>query len=371
MSKPFSGLGMSMGNLSRLSNALSRSISSENRSGAKGKGGMALPDPNGAARELGQGWKCHAYDFIAPGEVFSMAEIDGPGAIQSIWITGDVSRFLILRIYWENQETPSVECPVADFFAVPWLDSSLKTTQEQAYPRVNSWPVAVNPKSGLNCFWEMPFRKHCRITMENRNPDTPAILFFQINYTLTEVPEDAALFHAQFRRCNPLPYKTPHTILDGVQGQGHYVGTVLGVGVNNNGWWGEGEIKFYLDGDRDFPTICGTGTEDYFGGSYNWDVNGYQIYSTPFLGHHQVLRPDGLYNSQHRHAMYRWHIMDPVRFQQDLRVTIQMLGWRRGGQPPRRFLPGQPDICSTAFWYQTLPAAPFPALPGRDALEII
>ncbi|MBM4040204.1 MAG: DUF2961 domain-containing protein, partial [Planctomycetes bacterium] len=115
------------------------------------------------------------------------------------------------------------------------------------------------------------------------------------------------------------------------------------------------------------PTICGTGTEDYFGGCYNWDVAGqYTPYSTPFLGM-QVFRPDGTYRSQMRFSMYRWHVMDPIRFERDLRVTIQALGWRDGG----RYLPLQDDIASVAFWYQTLPTAPFPKLPDRDYLEIV
>jgi len=358
----FNGLGMGLGNLSRLSRAATRSISSENRGGGKGQGGMAPAAPDGPACDLGQGWKCHAWDPIQPGETFEMADIQGPGAIQSLWMTGCVHRDMILRFYWDGQSTPSVECPAGDFFAAPWMDPNGRRN----CPRVTSMPVAVNPASGMNCFWEMPFRKRCRVTLENRGPKVET-LFFQLNYTLTEIPEDAAYFHAQFRRVNPLPYKEVYTLLDGVKGRGHYVGTSMGWGINNSGWWGEGEIKFYLDGDGEFPTICGTGTEDYFGGSYNWDVGGYETYSTAFLGMHQVLRPDGLYNSQHRHAMYRWHVMDPIRFERDLRVTIQALGWRDGG----RFLPGQHDISSVAFWYQTIPAAPFPALPDRDALEII
>ena len=202
--------------------------------------------------------------------------------------------------------------------------------------------------------------------MENLSPVTPQACFYQVNYTLTEVPDDCAYFHAQFRRTNPLPYLQPYAILDGVRGRGHYVGTAMGVGVNSCGWWGEGEVKFYIDGDGQFPTICGTGTEDYFGGSYNWDVDGkYVEYTTAFLGMHQVIRPDGLYNSQHRHSMYRWHVMDPVRFSSDLRVTIDALGWRSEG----RFHPGQHDMCSVAYWYQTLPAAAFPALPSRMSLR--
>ena len=204
--------------------------------------------------------------------------------------------------------------------------------------------------------------------MENRHPIDRLPCFYQINYTQTDVPDDVAYFPAQFRRVNPLSYKEVYTILDRIDGPSHYIGTSMGWGINNNGWWGEGGIKFFMDGDSDFPTICGTGTEDYFGGSYNWDVDGqYTTYSTPFMGMHQVLQLDGLYNSQQRHVMYRWHVMDPTRFQNDLRVTIQAQGWRSKG----RFYPGQHDICSVAYWYQALPTLPFPCLPDLDALEIV
>jgi hypothetical protein len=210
--------------------------------------------------------------------------------------------------------------------------------------------------------------------------DEPLYVYYQINYTLTEVPEDVAYFHAQFRRTNPLPYAQPYTILDGVKGWGHYVGTYMAWGVNNSGWWGEGEIKFYLDGDAEFPTIAGTGTEDYFCGAYNFDPGSlerartpassrYQEFTTPYAGLSQVIRPDGVYQSQQRFGMYRWHIPDPIRFQRDLRVTIQALGWRTHRK--RQYLPLQDDIASVAYWYQTLPTAPFPALPSRDHLEVI
>ncbi len=363
----FNGLGMHLGNLWQLSSAKTRSISAENPTGEKGKGAMAEADPNGPARELGRGWKCRAWIPIECGQTVTLADVDGPGAIQSIWLTGNLRRDMILRIYWDNQAAPSVECPAADFFGAPWVTP--EDFSAKGNPIIlNSLPVCVNPSRGMNCFWEMPFRKHCRITMENRHVKDRLVLYYQINYTLTDVPDDAAYFHAQWRRVNPLPYGQVYTILDGVKGKGHYVGTVMGWGINNNRWWGEGEIKFYIDGDAEFPTICGTGTEDYFGGAYNWDVAGqYTTYTTPFLGMHQVIRPDGTYNAQHRHAMYRWHIMDPVRFEQDLKVTIQALGWRSEG----RFLPGTHDICSVAYWYQALPAAPFPPLPDRNGMEIV
>jgi len=363
---PFNGLSMSLGNLSRLSNAETRSISAENPTGAKGQGAMAEADPHGPARDLGRGWKCRPCITISPGETATLADIGGPGALQNMWIAGFVGRDFILRLYWDGQEQPSVECPLNDFFASPWMQQPANPCAGPFWP-VNSLPVSVNPNRALNCFWEMPFRKRCQMTVENVGQERRAC-FYQINYTLTDVPADAAYFHAQFRRVNPLPYLQPYTLLDGVKGQGHYVGTAMGVGVNNTGWWGEGEIKFYLDGDGEFPTICGTGTEDYFGGSYDWEVEGqYVTYTTPFLGMHTVIRPDGTYQSQHRHAMYRWHVMDPVRFKSDLRVTIDLLGWRQGG----RYFPGRHDICSVAYWYQTLPTAPFPELPGWKELEIV
>ena len=194
------------------------------------------------------------------------------------------------------------------------------------------------------------------------------MLYYQIDYTLTDVPEDVAYFHAQWRRSNPLGHKETHTLLDNVKGKGHYVGTYIAWQVNSPGWWGEGEIKMYLDGDTDFPTICGTGTEDYFGGAWDFEqpAGTYCPFSTPFLGLPQIIKPDGLYRSQQRFGMYRWHIMDPIRFEEDLRVTIQGLSWRRGG----RYLPLQDDIASVAYWYQTEPHHRFPKLPSTDELEV-
>lgn len=358
----FNGIGVDLGNLYRLSNAKTRSISPENFTGEKGKGGMAL-DGTGrrAARELGQGWKISPSVVIKPGETFTLADIEGPGAIQHIWMTVTGHwRFSILRIYWDEQDVPSVECPVGDFFACGW----------NKYAQVSSLAVCVNPGSAFNCYWVMPFRKRCRITITNI-AEEETVIFYQIDYALTDISDDSAYFHAQFRRVNPLPYKQVYTILDNVKGKGQYVGTYMAWGVNNTGWWGEGEIKFYIDGDKEFPTICGTGTEDYFCGSYNFDVGkengGYREFTTPYSGLAQVIRPDGLYSSQTRFSLYRWHIADPIRFETDLRVTIQALGWRSGG----RYLPLQDDIASVAYWYQTLPTAPFPPLPDKDYLEII
>jgi hypothetical protein len=362
--KPFNGLGMNMGSLSRLSKAQTRSISPENFTGEKGKAGMSTDGPAlNAARDLGQGWKVSPYVRMKPKETLVMADVKGEGAIQQIWCTPAGNwRFAILRFYWDGEAEPSIECPLGDFFASGWGQ----------YAQLSSLAVCVNPGSAFNCYWEMPFRKGFKVTIEN-TADDPFTIYYQINYALTQVPEDAAYFHAQFRRVNPLPYKTDYTIVDGIQGWGHYVGTYMAWGVNNNGWWGEGEIKFFMDGDTKFPTICGTGTEDYFCGSYDFDSKRpdgtvqYTEHTTPYSGLHQVIRGDGHYQVQQRFGMYRWHIMDPIRFEKDLKVTIQALGWHSGG----RYLPLQDDIASVAFWYQKEPHAKFPKLPGKDALEVI
>jgi hypothetical protein len=358
----FNGLSLNLGNLAELSNAATRSISAENVTGAKGKGGMATNGSGAiAGRELGQGWKINPCLSLPGKSTTILADIDGPGAIQHIWITVFPTRWrsLVLRMYWDGEETPSVETPLGDFFC-------------------NGWGVRCNitslPVGGFNSFWSMPFRQHARITVENLSPDALDGFFFQITYALAEVPETLGYFHAQWRRSNPLPTMQVHTILDGVHGQGQYVGTYLAMGLNgSNGWWGEGEIKFYLDGDRDFPTICGTGTEDYFGGAWDFEQpqGQYCAFSAPFQGLPQVIQPDGLYVSQQRFGMYRWHIMDPIRFQRDVRVTIQDLGWRSALEGKGRYLPRQDDMSSVAYWYQREPHGEFPALGSLNDLEVI
>ena len=196
-----------------------------------------------------------------------------------------------------------------------------------------------------------------------------------VDYTLTTVPDDAAYFHAQYRRSNQVKDGIC-TLIDNIEGKGQYVGTYLAWGVHNNGWWGEGEIKFYIDGDTKFPTINGTGTEDYFCGSYDFDtrkknaagvdVVDYTEFSTAYTGLHQVIDGDGHYNVMQRFGLYRWHIMDPIRFEKNLKVTIQDLGWRSGG----RYLVQQSDISSVVFWYQSEPHHIFPKLPSKNELEI-
>ena len=358
-----SGIHNSMATLHLLSDAKTRSISAENPTGEKGKGGMAVEGTGAvAARNLGQGWKVSPSLRLEGNSVTEIASIEGPGAIQHIWMTigrlagRDVWRDFILRIYWDDQEFPSVEVPAGDFFCNGWNE----------YAHVNSHAICANPARGFNSYFTMPFKRRARFTMENLNPE-PIILYYQIDYALAEIDEDIAYFCAQYRRSNPTENGI-HTVIDGIEGKGQYVGTYMAWQVNNNGWWGEGELKFYIDGDTDFPTICGTGTEDYFCGAYCFRIGQeYVPFTTAYAGMPQVIRPDGLYRANTRFGLYRWHITDPIRFENDLKITVQDLGWRS----EKRFLLQQSDIASVAYWYQTLPTKPFPPLPSRDELEVI
>lgn len=353
-----------MDQLSAITHAKTRSICSENPTGEKG-GGARCELENGvashAAQSLGKGWKVNPYTYVQAGETLTLAQVEGSGAIKHIWLTptGDWRR-QIIRFYWDGCEEPAVECPLGDFFASGW----------GVYSQINSLAICVNPGSAFNCYWNMPFRTGFKVTLENLT-GSRAVVYYQITYELGEVPPEAGYFHAQFNRVNPLPYAQEYTILQGVQGSGQYVGTYMAWGVNNNGWWGEGEIKFFMDGDQEYPTICGTGTEDYFCGSYDFEDpvnhNRYIPFSTPYTGLPTVITPDTLYKSQFRFGLYRWHLTDPIRFEQDLRVTIQALGWRKDG----RYLPLQDDIASVAYFYLDKPCAARPALPCADRLEII
>ncbi len=351
-----------MGGLSMLGDLQSRSASAENPTGEKGVGG-SLTEGRGAscARDLGIGWKISPSTGIPPFTKLTFCDIKGEGEIRHIWMTtkGN-SRFMILRIFWDGEEYPSVECPISDFFACTQVPSLGK----YEFHQVSSLAVCVNPRYGMNCYWTMPFRKGFRVEVENIS-DTDIVIYWQVDYVLGKLGADSGYFHASFNRSNPLPYKEVHTILDNVNGKGQYVGTYMMWGVNNSGWWGEGEIKFYLDGDTEFPTICGTGTEDYFCGAYNFDNDGYQEFTSPYTGMAHM-STDSTYRSQSRFSLYRWHINDPVYFSTDIKVTIQALGWRSG----KRYLPLQDDLNSVAFYYLDKPDRVKP-LPDADGLEII
>ena len=348
-----------LANLYQKRQAESRSLSAENFRAEKGKGGMATfetslhPPSANNARDLGPGWKLSPCLEIPAGQSVTIMDHDGPGVIRHIWVTLDPKwyRDLILRVYWDGQSQPSIETPIGDFMCNSW-------NQRQDILAV---PVNVNPSGGMNMYFPMPFRQHARIVVENDSPNDLSAFFYTINYTLEPVPDDALYFHARWRRTNPVSYGEDYLLIDGIKGQGHYVGTFMSWQQNNAGWWGEGEIKMFIDGDQQYPTICGTGTEDYFGGA--WSFKG--EYSAPFLGFKVVTGENMKVGA--RMTLYRFHVHDPIFFKSDLRVTIQALGWRSES----RFLPLQDDIASVVYWYQTLPTAAFPAFSRRDLREII
>ncbi|MCU0522883.1 MAG: DUF2961 domain-containing protein [Anaerolineae bacterium] len=341
----YSQLNFGLGSLPLLSEAETRSISAENPTGERGNGAKEAPDARNAGSMLGPGWKIRPCITLEPASTTCLADIRGPGVIQHIWITVEPKAYrdTILRFYWDGEETPSIEVPLGDFFC----------NGHALRYNVNSLPMAVNPSGGFNSYWPMPFRHRARITIENQHAKEIHGFFYQITYALTPVPEAAAYLHAQWRRSMTTRAYPEHVLLDGVKGQGHYVGTFMAWTQLSNGWWGEGEIKFYLDGDGAFPTICGTGTEDYFCGA--WGFGG-ETYSTPYLGYPLYRKEPG---EVPKHGLYRWHVMDPIRFKKDLKVTMQALGWWPNG----KYEPLTDDIASVAYWYQAEPHAPFPVFP--------
>ncbi len=347
------GFQTGLGTLPLLGQGKTRSITAENPTGEKGKGGMAIPDPANqaagarAADDLGQGWKVRPFIRVNTGQTAVLMDVKGPGIIQHMWLVENIhgenmDRGMVIRMYWDGEETPSVECPALEFFAVG----------HGRVGQVNSLPVTVNARNALSCFWPMPFRKRARITLTNEGSGDNVLVAYQITYMETKVPKLAGSFHAQYRQAKTAD-QNPYVILDGVKGQGRYVGTFLAWTQMEPGWFGEGEVKFYMDGDDKFPTICGTGTEDYFLASFGFPA----VYSTAYSG--SVLPANENAAPPQKWSVYRWHIQDPVNFEKDLKVTIQALGWG----PKYRLL--KKDMISTvAYWYQAEPHASFPQFPG-------
>ncbi len=349
------GIGPSLGSLPNLTKGSeSRMVSPENPTGGKGQGAMAIPSPSipfsAAAAHLGQGWKVRPFIKIAPHSTETIMDVSGPGTIEHIWMASSPNfsgngRATVLRFYWDGEKSPSVEVPLTDFFAIG----------NDSFAPVNSLAVIDVPTSSMNCYWPMPFREHAKITVTNDSDKELPLFTYQIDYRLSAMPANAAYFHAQWRRATVNFSDPVYTILDGVKGEGRYVGTFLAWTQLSSGWFGEGEVKFYLDGDTKFPTIVGTGTEDYFGADYGFPA----LYSTAYVGN--VLNPKS--NSPEggppRHSLYRWHIMDPISFHKDLKVTIQDLGWYPNGV----YQPEGDDIASVAYWYQMEPHTPFPPFP--------
>lgn len=298
---------------------------------------------------------------VRPGETAVLLETDGPGMIQHIWLTGYVGHSFILRIYWEGNEHPSVEAPVSAFFGCAY-DENFEDINGN-YPILNSAKILVAPGRGLNCYWEMPFLKHCKITVENRGSEEQT-LYYMITGCRRELPENTGYFHASYRQEHPVRKGRSYTVIDQIQGKGQFVGLTLAAGMNgNNTCWVEGEARMYIDDDV-YPSIHYTGTEDYFGGSYGFGndicLNRYHTYSGLYAGMFAILGDNrAFYNGQQRFLLYRLHTADPIHFEKGFRMTLDNLGWTG---------PRYDDYTSVAFWYQTLPQAPFLPLPADSEM---
>ena len=355
-----------------------RCINAENPDGGKGRAAMA-------ASALGPSRKgSPCISTVRSGESVTLMDVEGPGVIRHIWMTvtdrtsptgPDVLRNLILEFYWDGEDSPSVQCPIGDFFCCGHAQSCT----------INSIPVMVNPNRGFNCYFAMPF-EHARIVLRNdHNEDVPAF-FYQIDYTeYDQLPADTMRFHAQWRRQRVTELAHDYVVLDGVEGHGTYVGTYLALTALESRWWGEGEFKFYIDGDGKYPTWCSTGAEDYFGGAWAFldrpphALPEAQCFNTLFAGYPYRSTRDATRDrfsagkpnpnpmlatnddALPRHGLYRWHLPDPISFKEDLRVTFQDLG-----NDDIKLYEREDDISTVAYWYQSEPHAVFAPFAARQ-----
>ena len=331
----------------------------------------AQPGAGGKTRSGRKGSPC--IEDMKDGATITLLDIEGPGVIRHIWCTIDPlhpsvalhRRNLILRIYWDDQPYPSVEVPIGDFFGIP----------HGVKRHMTSKLLSSLGGKGWNCWIPMPFQKHVTITIENDSGSEVRMLFYQIDFTAgDDLDDDTGYLHAQFRRENPCPMHQDYVILDGIQGCGVYLGTVLGVrSLYRDAWWGEGEVKFFMDGEK-FPTICGTGTEDYIGFAWGLQELCDERQGCPYkddkLGYYSI---------------YRFHQDDPIYFYSSLKVTIQQMGfgsaenalrfygsgftrYEAAGMPKDSaecFFDRSDDYSSVAYWYQTLPSRPLSLLPAK------
>ena len=329
-------------------------FSAENPTGARGGG---KPDSPGE--------KPSPAMWLAPGETGILVDCDGPAELRSWWCGGDNGSYFILRIYWDGQEHPSVECPLCAFFGFPFNGVTLD--HRGKFPFLNSVPVLVTAYKGLNCYWPMPFRKHCRVTLTNIGPQRKYICWM-ITGVRKSLPENTAYFHASYRSARPVPAGQVYTFIDGIEGQGHFVGASMGIEVKNGNCWCEGEVKMFLDGEST-ASLNYSGTEDYFCGSYNFGADRlrqYHDFSAPFCGMYNIsFRQKCKIYAPNRFMAYRWHIPDPVYFKKSFRMTVQDFEIVPGKHVSR-----QDDFVSTAYWYQTLPSRPLAPLPEYDILEL-
>ena len=325
---------------------------------------FSAENPTGARNGGTHGRDCeklHAFIDIEPHTTVELCDTDGPGMISHMWFTGYIGHSFIIRIYWDNKEYPSVEAPISAFFGCAY-DENFRDIDGK-YPVLNSSMILVAPGRGYNSYFEMPFKKHCRITVENRG-DNRNTLYYMISGWHGEIPENSGYFHAVYRQEHPVQTGRSYTVLDNVNGKGCFAGITLAAGMNgHNTCWVEGEAKMYIDGDI-YPSLNYTGTEDYFCGSYAFGndihLNKYQTFSGHYVGLYAILGDtDDMYNAQKRFMLYRWHIKDPVYFDTSFKMVMDNLGWTG---------PRYDDYTTVAYWYMTEPL-PLPfELPDDHAL---
>ncbi len=340
----------------------SRAITAENTTGAVGAGGKAMNGRKGSA----------FFPNLEKGQTYTFAEIDGPGAIRHIWITipkrfPRMLRSLVLRAYWDGQDVPSVEAPLSDFFG---------TSHGRTAHMENLFQLIAEGK-GFNSYFYMPFAKHAKLTITNDSEEDLGMFFYQVDYTLGD-PVDASTpyFHAQFRRVPQTELYKDYVILDGVEGQGRFLGANIGIVDRYRAydvWWGEGEVKFFIDDDTDYPTICGTGSEDYACSAWGLGRFHARECGAPIIDDRYI-------------SFYRFHVSDPIYFSKRLKVTLQQIGndgqvgpatedgrlgeFVRAGEYKKDAEGGNyercDDVCSTAYWYQTLPTTMPLVFPERS-----
>jgi hypothetical protein len=344
-----------------------RWYSFENPEGRRGDGGKTQAGRKGAANKT-----------VEPGERVVLADVAGPGVVRRIWLTVpgrvDTLRGWVVRMYWDGQDWPSVEAPLQDFFGLPFA---------RRVPFQSA--LFSNPEGrSFNCVVPMPFMKRALLTITNESP-VEAMLFYDVDVTVGDVlPAEMGYLHARYRRENPTSPKKDFEVLPRVEGRGRYLGANVGIRATDHRrplWFGEGELKVYLDDDREWPTLVGTGTEDLVGSAW-----GLGRFDHLYQGAPLTEEKDGVW------GFYRYHVPDPVYFAKAIRVTLQQIAggtvaqlrvlpkelWPelvRTHQPFEPAATASPadesqwenfetpqDVCATAYWYQTLPSPRWPAL---------
>jgi hypothetical protein len=288
---------------------------------------------------------------VPPGEAKVLMDVEGPGVITHIWMTflgpepqawakkGSANhQEMLLRMYWDGWKRPAVEAPVGDFFANSFGKRS----------EVISLPVIVEDADSYNCFWHMPFRKSARIEVINQSEKPISLLYYNIDWVKKDsISKDTPYFYAQYRQEYPVQNGKDYVVLD-TKGKGHYVGTVLSVRTRSPSWFGEGDEKIYLDGEKK-ASIWGTGTEDYFLSAWGLKTTSTPYFGVPYFDEWGIV-------GGHTSA-YRWHIADPIVFNKGIKVTFEHYGWISADENPEQKVNSwnerEDDYSSVAYWYQT------------------